>query len=154
MNVTYLCPNCERTVRVEIAATSEAMVCPACDDRLPIAPDALADGRLTRCLACPSTELFIRKDFPQRLGVGVVVAGIVGSSIAWGFHEMYWAFAILFATALVDVALYLVVGDALMCYRCQAQYRGFQNDAGHSPFNLETHEKHRQVAARAAESRR
>jgi hypothetical protein len=57
-------------------------------------------------------------------------------------------FAILFATALVDLVLYIVVGDALLCYRCGAQYRNVEQMEEHSGFNLETHERYRQQAAR------
>ena len=90
----------------------------------------------------------MRKDFPQRLGVLLVVIGVVGSSIAWYFGRIYWTFGILFATALADVLLYLLVGDALMCYRCGAQYRGAEDMESHGGFDLETHEKYRQLAAR------
>ena len=55
-----------------------------------------------------------------------------------------WTFGILFATALIDVVLYLTVGNLLQCYRCQAQYRGVPGLENHEPFDLETHEKHRQ----------
>ncbi len=106
---------------------------------------------MSRCLVCPSTDLFVRKDFPQRLGVGIVIVGIVGSSIAWGYTYTIATFAILFATALIDVVLYLVVPDALMCYRCGAMYRGVDGMEGHGAFNLETHERYRQQAARMAQ---
>jgi hypothetical protein len=96
----------------------------------------------------------VRKDFPQRLGVAIVVVGIVASSIAWGYTFVVATFAILFATALVDVVLYLVVPDALMCYRCGAQYRGAPGISQHESFNLETHERYRQQAARMASPRR
>jgi hypothetical protein len=112
--------------------------------------DAFAADQLCRCLVCPSTDLFIRKDFPQRVGVGIVAVGIVGSSIAWGYSLPILTFAILFATALVDVVLYLIVPDALMCYRCGAQYRMAAGMDRHGAFNLETHERYRQQAARMA----
>jgi len=92
--------------------------------------------------------LFIRKDFPQRVGVVLVAIGIIGSSIAWYYANVYWTFGILFATALIDVVLYLMVGDALMCYRCHAQYRSVEEMETHGEFELETHEKYRQLAAR------
>jgi hypothetical protein len=57
-------------------------------------------------------------------------------------------FGILFATALADLVLFAVVGSALMCYRCQAQYRGVEQMDVHGSFNLETHERYRQMAAR------
>jgi hypothetical protein len=105
-------------------------------------------------LVCPSVDLFVRKDFPQRLGVALVVVGIVASSIAWGFGRPLETFAILFATALADVVLYLVVPDALMCYRCGAEYRSVPGQERHGAFNLETHERHRQQVARMAHGRR
>ena len=107
---------------------------------------------MRRCLVCPSTDLYVRKDFPQRVGVALVGMGIVGSSIAWYYCNLYWTFGILFATALVDVLLYAVVGEALMCYRCDAQYRGVDEIESHGQFDLETHEKYRQLAARMKES--
>jgi hypothetical protein len=35
-----------------------------------------------------------------------------------------------------------------MCYRCGAQYRGVADMESHGQFNLETHEKYRQMGAR------
>ena len=56
---------------------------------------------------------------------------------------------VLFATALDDVVLYLIVPDALMCYRCGAMYQGDVDSwPSHSAFDLETHERHRQLTAR------
>jgi hypothetical protein len=97
---------------------------------------------------CPSTELYARKDFPQRLGVGLVVAGFIGSSIAWANYQVLWSFAILFGTALIDLVLYLVMGESLTCYRCHAQYRGCEQIERHGGFDLDTHERYRQLAAR------
>jgi hypothetical protein len=112
-------------------------------------PDgAISADRIERCLVCPSNELFARKDFPQRLGVALVVLGFIGSSIAWANYQVFWTFAILFFTALVDLVLYLVMGESLTCYRCQAQYRGVQEIERHGGFDLETHERYRQMAAR------
>src|SRR5690606_28879128 len=115
-------------------------------------PDgAVAGERVRRCLVCPSHDLYMRKDFPQRLGVLLVGIGIVGSSIAWYYASLSWTFGILFATALADLLLFMLVGSALMCYRCGAQYRGVAEMETHGQFNLETHEKYRQLAARANE---
>lgn len=103
---------------------------------------------LQTCPACGCRDLFIRKDFPQRLGVGLVLVGFGGFLAANYFHHPYAAFGFLFATAAIDVLLYMVVGDALVCYRCGAHYRGAKNLAEHSAFQLETHERYRQLAAR------
>ncbi len=126
----------------------DELVCPHCQKKIVIAEGAIEGQRIRKCLVCPSTDLYVRKDFPQRLGVGLVIVGILGSSIAWYHMYLYWTFAILFATALADVLLYFVVGEALMCYRCDAHYRGVVEMDSHGPFDLETHEKYRQLAAR------
>jgi hypothetical protein len=90
----------------------------------------------------------LRKDFPQRLGVALVILGFIGSSIAWANYQVGLSFGILFATALVDLVLYIVMGESLTCYRCHAQYRGYANNPQHAGFDLETHERYRQMAAR------
>lgn len=148
MNVTYHCPECHSTVRSAIGAGAQRIECPACRQPIELPPEAISVGQLNRCLVCPSTELYARKDFPQRLGVALVIFGFVASSIAWANYQVLWSFAILFGTALIDLILYLVMGESLTCYRCHAQYRGFENIEVHGGFNLETHERYRQQAAR------
>lgn len=148
MNVTYHCPACHQSAREQISASSTTLDCPNCHQQITIPAKAISGGRIHRCLVCPSTELYARKDFPQRLGVALVVLGFVGSSIAWAKYQVFWTFAILFATALVDLVLYIVMGESLTCYRCGAQYRGFEDIELHGGFDLETHERYRQLAAR------
>jgi hypothetical protein len=150
MNVTFSCPRCQQGARAEVAPADAVIVCPACRGELAVPAGAFDGPHLRRCLVCPSTDLFVRKDFPQKLGVAIVIVGIVASSIAWGYTYTVATFAILLATALVDVVLYVVVPDALMCYRCGAQYRLAEGMDRHAAFNLETHERYRQQAARMA----
>lgn len=154
MNITYRCPGCEETVRVGYTSSSTALTCPCCAQRLRFPADVVSEKRIDRCLVCPSTDLFARKDFPQRLGVALVVLGFIGSSIAWAYYQVFWTFAILFLTALVDLGLYLVMGESLTCYRCHAQYRGIDDVARHGGFDLETHERYRQLAARTKDAKR
>jgi len=148
MNAAYTCPNCSADQRAEFDDSSRELACGACGQAIELPEDALRGDRLTRCLVCPSRDLYVRKDFPQRLGVALVGVGVVGSSIAWAYSNLWWTFGILFSTALIDVVLYLLVGGALMCYRCGATYRGVAEMETHGQFDLETHEKYRQLAAR------
>ncbi len=154
MNVTFACPQCEACSRQEIAPGDHEFACAACGQKLIIPDGAFENDHVKRCLVCPGTDLFVRKDFPQNVGVLLVGIGIVGSSIAWYYGSSIWTFAILGASALLDVALYAIVGNALMCYRCKAEYRGLAGLEEHEPFDLETHEKYRQQLARLAESAR
>jgi len=151
MNITFSCPHCEAANRCEISTAEPQLVCEGCSKELNPPADAIIDVQVRRCLVCPSTDLFVRKDFPQRLGVVLVTIGLVASSVAWAYSQLYLTFAILFGTALIDVALYLVVPNALMCYRCGAMYRGAADIDAHGSFNLETHERHRQQKIRLAE---
>jgi hypothetical protein len=153
MNITFSCPQCEAANRCEVSAGTLELVCTGCGKELNPPADAIVDGQVRRCLVCPSTDLFIRKDFPQRLGVALVTIGLVASCVAWAYSQLYLTFAILFGTALVDVVLYLIVPNALMCYRCGAMYRGAADIDAHGSFNLETHERHRQQKMRLAELR-
>jgi hypothetical protein len=153
MNVTYSCPACHQTVRCQFSDESTRLACPRCAQTVAIPSDAVADQRVDRCLVCPSTEMFVRKDFPQRLGVALVIVGFVASSVAWAYYQVLLTFAILFATALVDLVLYLTMGQSLMCYRCGAQYRDVSNMEAHGAFDLATHERYRQMAARLKDAR-
>lgn len=157
MRITYACPACHATVTRTGVEGEDALACSACHAVLQVPADVIAAGgpagrpglRLRRCLVCPSTELFRRKDFPQRLGVGIVVAGLAASCVAWAMRELVATFAILFGTALLDVVLFFLVPECLTCYRCGARYGGDGVADSFGSFDLETHEKHRQMAARA-----
>jgi hypothetical protein len=148
MNVTYACPGCQQASRASLSDDTTTLTCPHCAQSITVPAGAVKNGRIHRCLVCPSTELFLRKDFPQKLGVTLVVIGFIGSSIAWANYQVGLSFAILFVTALIDLGLYIVMGESLTCYRCHAQYRGFEENPVHSGFDLETHERYRQMAAR------
>jgi hypothetical protein len=152
MNVTYNCPACQSTTRAQLARNAASIACTHCGQQINVPSGAITGRQIHRCLVCPSTELFARKDFPQRLGVALVVLGFVGSSIAWFNYQVLLTFAILFVTALVDLVLYIVMGESLTCYRCHAQYRGFEEIEHHGGFDLETHERYRQMAARMKET--
>jgi DNA-directed RNA polymerase subunit RPC12/RpoP len=150
MHVTYACQTCHSAVRQEFDESTHSLACPQCQQRINLSPQAVEGSRVRRCLVCPSHDLYVRKDFPQRLGVLLVVIGVVGSSIAWYNASLVWTFGILFATALADLLLFALVGNALMCYRCGAQYRGVAEMETHGQFNLDTHERYRQLAARVS----
>jgi NAD-dependent SIR2 family protein deacetylase len=152
MNVAFACPKCDQTVQVELSDDVSQLACSHCEYTLNAAAGAISQGEVHRCLVCGGNELFVRKNFSQRLGVTIVVLGFVASSVTWYLHQVEATFGILFATALIDVVLYLCVGNLLQCYGCRSEYRGVAGLDQHEPFDLEVHERHRQQAARLAES--
>ena len=150
MNVTYSCTHCSQTTQAEITPDVTELACRHCGTATPVTADAFEGGKLSACLLCGCRELFSRKDFSQRLGVIIVVIGFLFSTVAWGFHWRFLSYAILFATALIDVVMYLTVGNLLQCYRCHAEYRHLAEFGEHAPFDLATHERFRQQALRMA----
>lgn len=150
MNVSFVCPKCDRPCRVEFDDNQsvESIGCAYCGRSVKVPPGAVENGRIHACLLCPSQELFVRKDFSQRLGITIIAIGFVASAITWFFHYIVATYAILFASAMIDVGLFLVVGNVLECYRCHAHYRDLAGLSEHGAFNLETHERHRQQLIR------
>ena len=150
MNVTYTCIHCDRPSQSEVTADVTELTCGHCGTATPVTADAFEEGKLVVCLVCGCRELFLRKDFSQRLGVTIVVVGFLFSTIAWGFHFRFLSYAILFATALIDVVMYFAVENLLQCYRCHTEYRRLAELGEHAPFDLATHERFRQQALRLA----
>jgi len=154
MNVAFDCPQCDRVVRLDFSAETTELACPHCEHKWGVADSAVVDGKVCSCVICPSTEFYVRKDFSQRLGVAIIVFGLALSCIPWYLSMWYATYAILFGTALVDAAIYMVTGNLLQCYRCHSQYRDISGLDQHGGFDLEIHEKHRQQLIRQAEVER
>ncbi len=154
IHLAYCCPHCDAPINTTIDAATERLDCPKCGHASLVPAGAVADDRVHRCVVCPSTDLYVRKNFSQRAGVTLVVIGMIISSIFWYYRQIYLTYGSLFAMALLDVVLYFSLGNLLQCYRCQAQYRGMAELDDQQPFDLETHERHRQQAARLADAGR
>lgn len=148
MNITFACTDCDQASRVPLETSTTEVVCDHCGKQIGIRPDAMDDEKIHRCLICPSTEMYVRKDFSQRLGVTIIGIGLAASCIPWYFQMWYATYGILFGTALLDALLYRMTGNLLQCYRCHSEYRGVPGLEKHSGFNLEIHERHRQEVAR------
>jgi len=150
MNITYRCLECDSTTRATV--NDGELQCTHCPAQVQVPASALTDGELHRCLVCPSTELFVRKDFSQRLGISIIVVGFIISSIALAFHHNWLSLSVLIATAGLDAVLYVFTGNVLTCYRCHSEYRDVPGMEKHPAFRLDVHERFRQQAARLAEA--
>jgi DNA-directed RNA polymerase subunit RPC12/RpoP len=152
VQIFYTCMQCQRGVSAPLDPTTRELTCDSCGAAVVIPREAVTPARIQRCVVCPSEELYVRKDFPQQLGVAIVAFGVVLSTIAWYYRQVYLTYGIFFATAAIDFVLWLVMGNMLQCYRCRAQYRGVEEVDRHGTFDLETHEKHRQQLIRLAQA--
>jgi hypothetical protein len=88
-----------------------------------------------RCPACDGRQLYVQRDFNQKVGLGVVVVG----ALLVPFTPFYSS---LFAAALVDAVLYALVPEITVCYRCHAHFRGFARNPQHQPFDLHLAEQY------------
>jgi hypothetical protein len=99
---------------------------------------------LNSCPKCGCTDLFVRKDFPQKLGLAiVVVAALTFLSLASQPRYFYLGAIVLVVAALVDAVIYLTAGTVTVCYRCRAEFRDVPINPEHEGFELAIAEKYR-----------
>ena len=99
---------------------------------------------LAQCPHCGCRELFLRKDFPQKIGLGIVViAGIAFLILAASRAYFYVGVAVLVLAAIIDAALYFLVPTITVCYRCRAEMRNVPLKPRHGGFELAVGEKYR-----------
>ncbi len=146
--ITHHCPKelCRARLRTPADRAGRIeTVCPACGEAIVLEVDAaVMEQRVVRkCALCPGREFFIRKDFPQRLGmIAVVLAGLI-ASVFFYYKNIPATFATMGALVLIDAVIYLLVGRVTVCYRCRAEYRGVAYNSDHQGFDLATSEKYK-----------
>lgn len=125
-------------------AGEECLNCPRCQRTYTIhETDRLISGQeLQRCAMCQGEELFVRKNFPQKIGLVIVLAAAIVSFISLE-RSPGLAYGVLIAAVLVDLAIYCLIGLVTVCYRCRAEYWGLARNRQHEWFDLATSEKYR-----------
>jgi hypothetical protein len=151
MDIRLSCPECGQHGRLEPAKT-EHWQCPACGHVSSLQHPA-EKSALHSCLVCANAELYKKKDFPHWLGLTILTVACVGSVIPYYLYHQWLTWTILIGSALVDGGLYLWVGDVIACYRCNAQFRGFETLPEHHPFDLGIGERYRQEQKRREQLR-
>ncbi len=113
----------------------------------------MQEGKLVACPLCLTSDLYLQKDFPQRLGLLIVVIGFAISTVFWYYEMPISSYLVLVVSMLLDLMMYHVVGDVTICYRCLGQVRGTgaNPDGRYRPFDLAIGERYRQERIRAVE---
>ncbi len=146
VNVRFACPVCEHYTRHALANLAE-WHCPDCGHGVTLHPRR-DDPDLHTCALCGNAELYKKKDFPHWLGLTILTVACLASIIPYWLYHQWLTWTILIGSALLDGLLYLWVGDVVVCYRCDAQYRGLTPAAEHKPFELGIAERYRQERLR------
>ena len=146
MQIRFNCPTpaCVAQIELEpLEGAGDSIECPRCHVKHPVALDSSirAEQRLGQCPLCGCREFFIRKDFPQRLGLVIVVVS-AAISVATLSSNLAVSWGVLAAAVLIDLALYLVVGKVTVCYACRAEFRGAAINPEHHGFDLARSEKY------------
>ncbi|HWE36878.1 MAG TPA: hypothetical protein VG406_09960 [Isosphaeraceae bacterium] len=156
MELTFECPACGRVGELKPLESAASASCAGCGHARELRTGAIADGALQACPWCATEDLYTQKDFPHGLGLAIVAAGFVASTVFWYFYMPILALGVLLATAALDLALYYLVPDVTICYRCLSQYRGMGANPGgrFATFDLAVGERYRQERLRVEELRR
>ena len=145
MQVRFNCPSdCVAIIEYEpLERCGGTIECPRCHKvhAINITQSIQDSGLLDQCAVCECRELFVRKDFPQSLGVAIVV--VFGVTALYFFQtSIFAALAVLTAAGLIDWCIYLIVGRVTVCYSCRAEYRHCQLNPAHEGFDLAASEKY------------
>ena len=146
MQIRYHCPTdgCVAIIEYEpLEGCGETMECPRCHVQHPMhITEAMREADMVdRCAVCRCKELFIRKDFPQRLGLAIVI--IFGLIAVYFFTvSLVIAWLVLAAAVVLDLIIYLLIGRVTACYACRAEYRKCTLNPAHEGFDLATSEKY------------
>ncbi len=156
MELTFLCPNCGVVNHVRSLEAAGRGICSQCRVGHSLHCELVEDGQLRACPWCATTDLYIQKDFPQGLGLFIVIVGFVISTIFWYLERPLFTYLVLLASALLDMVLYYRVPDVTICYRCLSQIRGAGSNPENRfhPFDLAVGERYRQERLRIEELRK
>jgi hypothetical protein len=154
MQVLYQCPSCQQTRRAAIASDMESLTCDGCHWTRAVPAGSVDAAGPHVCVVCGCGDLWRQKDFPQKLGLAMVILGAVLSTIAFSLYLPLTALGVLLGFAMVDLLLFTFMKDVLVCYACHARFRDADLRDDHPRFNLETAERYRQEAARLNQSHR
>ena len=89
---------------------------------------------IDRCAACDHDQLYFQKDFNRKTGIALVVLGSIFVPWTYGLS--------LLGVTILDYAVWRMVKDVIVCYRCQAVHRGYPPKPVLKPFDLVTHDRH------------
>ncbi|MDG3005379.1 hypothetical protein [Paludisphaera mucosa] len=156
MELTFECPECKMIDHTDDVEAASQSLCRHCHTARDLRPGAFdASGGPVACPSCGSADLYVRKDFPQSLGLVIVVVGFAASTVFWYYERALSAYGVLGASLLLDLALYRWVPDVLVCYRCGSQLRGPGVNPGRRfrSFDLALGERYRQERLRSQDLR-
>ena len=132
--IAFTCPTCGREACAGLDGRGRCASCHA-EAALELSASQREKRVVDTCPVCGCKQLYVQRDFNQRAGLAIVGLGAVFAP----FTRFYWS---LIVAALVDAALYAMLPEIAVCYRCQAHFRGFARNPMHEAFDLHLAEQY------------
>jgi uncharacterized protein (DUF983 family) len=134
LEIAFSCPRCGKEA---LAGLDGQARCGSCGEQttLPVPPEMRESRVVDACPACGSSQLYVQRDFNQKVGLAIVIVGAVLAP----FTPFYSS---LMVAALVDALLYALLPEITVCYRCHAHFRGFARNPRHQAFDLHLAEQY------------
>ena len=135
MQVRFFCPGCAAYNRVSDFKAEAVCTCAICRKVIPAYPNGDFTGRneVTQCLFCQKSYFYNRRDFNKGLGCAILLVAILLSVWTYGIS--------LIVAWMMDWVLFKRLQKVVVCYVCDAEYKGSNTQA--PDFDLHLHEKYK-----------
>lgn len=131
MEITASCPHCSFLQTIEVSNPKSSQNCVECTKSLlpHVTQGFLENKSLTQCPLCGGAHLYRRKDFNQKLGIALIVVGVLFAYFTYGIS--------LLIVTLVDFFLFKRIKEVGVCYHCGALFRKSKLIPALDEFNLQ-----------------
>ena len=125
MKVNVYCPSCRLPQTLDPEGQAEATACPDCHSAVPYRLHPVSVP-IERCPVCGFDLLYVKKDFPRKIGCLLVA---IGAALSIPTH--FISLAVVLA---LEAIAYPFVPTLTACYRCECEIRGVSPNPSHRPF--------------------
>ncbi len=145
-SITFYCANgdCFHTNRIEGPPWPAEWPCAKCNSPQPIAATPRDGGTetISPCRICGTNALFSQKDLDQRIGCALLGAGIALALLLWWKVSVFLFVPTLLAFWLLDRLFRRIVPEVVICYKCDAEFRGFSGAEEVRPYDAHVGERY------------
>ncbi len=134
MRLRIQCKSCGLPFKARVESGTAHVDCPNCSHSLPLREQGWSDDppRVEVCPICACRHLYRQRDINRAWGCLLVLVGAVLVPWTYGLS--------LVVLALVDLALYHRLREAVVCYRCDTVYRDARPEPRQKEFDLLRHD--------------
>ncbi|MDC1174612.1 hypothetical protein OAT67_04435 [Bacteriovoracaceae bacterium] len=134
MEITFTCPECGSGIHVTPSLEANIANCDICEHKLPVKfNEDHVNSNIKDCPCCERKDFYQQKDFNRKLGVLLFVIAAILSIWTYGI-----SFIVLY---IFDLVLYKLLGNVVVCYKCNTLFRNVNNISEIPPFDHEMNDR-------------